>query len=376
MDRVISAEPFLPGEVIQRELDARGWTQDDLADVTGRTRQHVNRLLQGHTAITADTAQELAAAFGTSATLWMNLQTSYELAKAAKEQRDIERRAKVYEKYPVRDLKRRRWIGEVKDTADIERSICRFLGTASIDDVPALAVAARKGTDYTTETGAQLCWYMQARRAAELAPVTGTFRPEAIDEGIGELRKLMGDAAAVRRVPRVLSDIGIKYAIVEHLPGSRVDGVAFRVDGIPAIVMSLRCDRIDNFWFTLLHEVIHVKHGDETRIDVDVMSNEEGLPEVEVRANREASDYLIPHDRMESFYRRHAPLFYTTKIMEFARARGVHPGIVAGQLRFRTKDYTKYSKLLVKVREHIAGQAITDGWGHGALTIPETPEEQ
>lgn len=95
MDRVISAEPFAPGEIIQRELDARGWTPDDLAEMMGRTRQHVNRLLQARTAVTVDTAEELAVAFGTSAEFWMNLQTSYELAKVVKGQRDIERRSKV-----------------------------------------------------------------------------------------------------------------------------------------------------------------------------------------------------------------------------------------------------------------------------------------
>lgn len=93
MDKTIVAEPFSPGEIIQRELDAREWTQDDLAEAMGCTRENVNGLLQARGAINTEIAQELATAFGTSAELWLNLQSSYELAQDATEVRDSERRA-------------------------------------------------------------------------------------------------------------------------------------------------------------------------------------------------------------------------------------------------------------------------------------------
>ena len=101
MDRRISLVPVHPGEYLADELDARDWTQDDLAEVMGRSRIHINRLVQGKTAVTPESAHELAKAFGTSAELWMNLQVAYELATASKENRDIERRAKLYTKVPI-----------------------------------------------------------------------------------------------------------------------------------------------------------------------------------------------------------------------------------------------------------------------------------
>ena len=79
-NRTLPAEAFLPGEYILDFLDARGWTQDDLAEVVGRSRAHINRLISGKTAINSSTANELADAFGTSPELWMNLQTAFELA--------------------------------------------------------------------------------------------------------------------------------------------------------------------------------------------------------------------------------------------------------------------------------------------------------
>ena len=78
------AEPFLPGEYIKDEMEARDWTQDDLAEVMQLSRRQVMDLIQGKPGITADTAHRLASAFdGQSPETWMNLQTSYELALAA-----------------------------------------------------------------------------------------------------------------------------------------------------------------------------------------------------------------------------------------------------------------------------------------------------
>lgn len=89
------AEVFPPGEFIREELAARGKTQADLARVLGRPLQTVNQIINGRKAITPETALELAAAFGTSPELWMNLESSYRLAQARRRvDPEIARRAK------------------------------------------------------------------------------------------------------------------------------------------------------------------------------------------------------------------------------------------------------------------------------------------
>ena len=76
------AEVFPPGDFIREELEARHWTQKDLASVIGRPIQAVNEIINGRKSITAETAKQLAAAFGTSAELWLNLESAYQLATA------------------------------------------------------------------------------------------------------------------------------------------------------------------------------------------------------------------------------------------------------------------------------------------------------
>jgi len=93
MPRRTVAEVFPPGEFIREELEARDWTQSDLARILGRPLQAVNMIINGRKAITPETAIELAAAFGTSAELWMNLETAYRLRHSRAADPGISKRA-------------------------------------------------------------------------------------------------------------------------------------------------------------------------------------------------------------------------------------------------------------------------------------------
>lgn len=82
-------EAFAPGEYIAEELEARGWSQLDLAEILGRPPQAVNEIIKGKRAVTPDTARGLASAFGTSPQLWMNLQSAYDLARTQQSDGDV-----------------------------------------------------------------------------------------------------------------------------------------------------------------------------------------------------------------------------------------------------------------------------------------------
>src|SRR5688572_22815104 len=91
------AEAFPPGRLLRKELAARGWTQTQFARIIGRPVQVVNDIIHSRKRITEETALEIAAAFGTSAQLWINLETGYrlwKLRKAKKPDPRIARRAK------------------------------------------------------------------------------------------------------------------------------------------------------------------------------------------------------------------------------------------------------------------------------------------
>ena len=94
MERAV-AEVFPPGEYIRDEIEARGWTQRDLAGVLGRSEPKVSELINGKRAITSQAARELAAAFGTSAEVWLNLEMRWQLWRDQSSVAEVERRARL-----------------------------------------------------------------------------------------------------------------------------------------------------------------------------------------------------------------------------------------------------------------------------------------
>lgn len=187
----------------------------------------------------------------------------------------------------------------------------------------------------------------------------------------------MGEPEEVRHVPKILSDVGVRFIIVEGLASAKIDGVCTWLDkGSPVIGMSMRYDRIDNFWFVLRHEIEHVleKHGQDSVLSTVIDSELEGekagdnqsLPKEERVANAAASNFCVPRNEMESFIARKDPFFSERDVIGFAARIKVHPGIVVGQIQAHTKKWNFLRKHLVKVRAFLMPTAMVDGWGQTA----------
>jgi len=203
--------------------------------------------------------------------------------------------------------------------------------------------------------------------------VVPRYSPAAARAAIAELKELRVSAESIRKAPRILTECGIRYVIVESLSGSKIDGVCFWLNPTsPVIGMSLRFDRIDNFWFVLRHECEHVLqgHGQASAsgmLDVDLEGEKagvgEGLDEEERVANQAAADFCVPQSSLDAFVARKAPFFAERDIIGFSRTLGIHPGLLAGQLQRRTKCYNRFRDHLVKIRSIVAPSATVDGWG-------------
>ena len=146
------------------------------------------------------------------------------------------------------------------------------------------------------------------------------------------------------RIVDALHRIGIVLIILEHLPGTFLDGAAMRRgDGVPVIALTLRHDRLDNFWFTLLHEFAHVVcHLSPDRQvildDLDVASSEA----IEAEADSFARNALIP----PAIWKQIDKDSSTAEVREAAEKASVHPAIAAGRWRFEHSDYRRFSKLI------------------------------
>jgi HTH-type transcriptional regulator / antitoxin HigA len=371
MAQRINPEAFTPGEYIREELAERGWTQMDLAEILGRPPQVVNEIIAGKRSITPETARGLGDAFGTSAQLWMNLEASYRLSRVSAKDDTVSRRALLYGLAPIKEMQRRGWIETTSNAEILETQVLSFFEISNLHQPIRFDHAARKSTDGSL-TQAQLAWLYRARQLARALKVESKFSAGSLNAALTQLSKLKRDPEEVRHIPRVLSAAGIRFLIVEPLPHTKIDGVCFWLDAdSPVIALSVRYDRIDWFWHTLMHEMAHVKNKDgmdSTTLDTDLVGVDaqpfEDKRDAEKAADLFAVNFLVSQSKLDRFIARVHPLYSKLKISAFANSNEVHPGIVVGQLQHRKKIAYAHSRdLLVKVRSSIIACALTDGWG-------------
>lgn len=366
------SEIIVPGSVIKEELERRGWEQRDLAFILGRHPSEVSGLVAGTKPINPEIAQGLATALGNTAEYWLALEAGYRLTKVEHDNAGVIQRLRLYENYPIKDMIKRGWIEPSADMNLLEERICNFLGIESVEEPPAINFAARKSAPTTATTPAQIAWMMRVRQMAGYVPAV-KFTDRRCNEALEQLRPLLRDPEEVRHVPRILSESGIRFVLIEALPATRIDGVCTWLDrNSPVIGLSLRLDRIDGFWHTLLHEMHHVKHHegqDNPILDLNLVGEDAKFrgdkSEMEKRADLFAADFAVKKTDLDNFIARVRPLYAKRKIKAFAEIKNVNAGIVVGQLQFREEiPYSQFRDLLVKVRHLIADSALTDGWGY------------
>ncbi|MER9708694.1 HigA family addiction module antitoxin [Mesorhizobium sp. M0213] len=365
----VTIEP--PGTFIKMELEARGWSQRDLAFILGQTEQQLNPLLSGKRGITPDMARLLGDAFNTSPEFFLKLQGRYDLQNAKEPDPAVKTRAGLQAHFPVRDMIRRGWIQD-GEASLLQLQMSRFFEAANEDRLGDIAFAAKR-THYDAAPPHQLAWVFRVRQLARQMEVE-TFSTEKLRALLPKLRSLMVDPEAVASVPSLLAGCGVRLVVVEVLPNAKIDGVCTWLDDAsPVIGMSTLYDRLDNFWFVLRHEIEHVLqgHGKQSIGMVDHLTGESandanGEADEETVANTAAADFCVPSAKMSSFYARKHPYFSERDVVGFAALMAVHPAIVVGQLQKRMKRFDYLRKYQVPVRGHLLKEAIADGWGNVA----------
>jgi HTH-type transcriptional regulator/antitoxin HigA len=258
-----------------------------------------------------------------------------------------------WEKFPFREMQRRGWIptpsldapdaqvrsflaraGNVAVSAPMFRRRLRGLGINEIDERAAYATFA-----WTTRI---------IQRASERKNALQKFELNSLNEDfLRNLCLLSRDTDGPIKAIAAVESIGICVVIEPQLTGTLVDGSALLSrTSQPVIGLTLRYDRIDYFWFTLLHELAHVwKHLNSPNDNfVDRIDAEDSKDRAEKEANRIARDALIPRHEWTKSAARLSPSPRT--VAEFAHDIGVHPAIVAGRIRHETGDFKKFSRLL------------------------------
>jgi HTH-type transcriptional regulator/antitoxin HigA len=355
-----------PGIHLREILESRGWIQRDLSFILGCPEKGLNLIFTGKRGISPEMSKALGHALSVPEDYFADLQKAHDIALAKDPDPAISLRARMQDNYPIREMIKRGWIKET-DAAGLERQLANFFGVIDPTAIPYLSHAAKK-TNYEEKEipPAQLAWLFRVKQMAKSISVP-KYSAYKLNEAIERMRELLISPEAAQRVPRILSECGIRFIIVEALPKLKIDGVSFWLDNNePVIGLSFRYDRIDNFWFVLRHEIEHILNGegrDIAMIDAELEGKRAGdtsldIPESERKANAAASNFCVPKDKMESFMRRKHPFYYEKDVVAFSHLNGIHPAMAVGQIQYR---------------QYVVPNSIADGWGQ---IIPIYTEEE
>jgi HTH-type transcriptional regulator/antitoxin HigA len=259
-----------------------------------------------------------------------------------------------YTKLPLKEMLERGCFGEFKGNAQrlkdyAEDLALKFMhGLLPKQAEPAFLRAplhqrgARDADGY-----ALLAWRLCVIKKARANPAPREYKKGIITtKWMKDLARLSAFGDGPRLAREQLGMAGITLVIEPHFKGTYLDGAAMLDEGRPVIAMTLRHDRLDNFWFVLMHELAHVaKHLDEAHpLFTDDLDSPDELDRIEREADEMAGEALIPQTAWQKSAARTSHL--TTDVVALAEKLGVHPAIVAGRVRHETKNFRLLARQL------------------------------
>ena len=177
-----------PGQILTQELEARDWTQRDLAVIMGRPYQAINEIVNGNKQITPDTARELAYAFGTSIDFWMALEANYRLhlAEQNEKEQEIQKRSQLYSVAPIREMIKRGWIKGSDTVATLERQVLSFFRVSNLNDAMSKSASFRASQNRDVEVASQSAWVQRVENLAQEQEIEN-FSMERLQQSIPSL---------------------------------------------------------------------------------------------------------------------------------------------------------------------------------------------
>lgn len=336
-----------PIEAIEFCMDQQGLRPRDLVPLIG-SRAKVSEVLAGKRGITMAMARALHRHLGIPAEVLLQ-DPDVDLDDSLS---DVE-----WTRFPLKAMASRGWIPDVPDLRDRAEELVRGLIQQAGGPQAAAAVQFRRNDhrrlNAKADPYALQAWCWRVLAAADSRPPDAPYQSGVVTpEFLHETARLSASVQGPRKAQQFLAAHGIALAIVPHLPKTYLDGAALQLaNGRPVVGLTLRYDRLDNFWFCLLHELAHVgRHLDSSggTVFMDDHSLRPRTPgpadAQEAEADAWAEEALIPHAVWQASAVRQAPR--PMAIISLAHSLGIHPAIVAGRVRHERQNYRLLSQFV------------------------------
>jgi HTH-type transcriptional regulator/antitoxin HigA len=328
---------------IEFRMDQLGLKPVDLVPYIG-TASRVSEILAGKRNLTVEMINNLSNGLGIPAESLLQRQN--------KTVDSININSKAYKQMVERNY----FVNQ--DTKQDKQSLLQAFFSGAVCE-PALLRQSTYRASLTTDYYALVAWSKKVIHEAEVHPLNTEYVDGTVDLNyLKNITHLSIYPDGPLRAKEYLSQSGIKLIIEPHLEKTKFEGAVILVDKKhPIIGMTLRMDRLDNFWFTLLHELSHIALHYNSSEDIDFIYDEldrikgEKLNDMELAADAMAGEALVPSDKWQVSPARLTP--NPLAIESLAEELDIHPSIVAGKYRHENGEWSKLTQLvsLNKVRE-------------------------
>jgi len=346
-----------PGKLLDDMLNERSLSQRDLASRIDVAHSLLNNILKGNRNINVHIAIALESAGFNDANFWLMKQMKYNLHHAEKDEDVIKKKKSIKEWndieeegiVPLSYFKKQR-VG-ISTSDDIDK-IYKIYGVKGYAGLKKRVnefnpTYFRKSSKFSENKNNVVAWSLMAKYEASLQDVP-SFKRSNESSLLKELKKCFyKNDNIINKTKKILNKYGIKFLILNRPPQTPVDGKSFMSGKNPAIVLTLKYKRLDNFAYTLFHELGHVfehltnKKRPEFRDEEFFVDNDTNTSLVEFEADAYASKNLIDESLWNDFIMFNDE-FTDDIILDFSRKNKIHPGIVWGRVCYKHKEY--YSK--------------------------------
>ncbi|HUO50181.1 MAG TPA: ImmA/IrrE family metallo-endopeptidase [Candidatus Paceibacterota bacterium] len=341
-----------PVEAIRYRMGQAGLKPADLIPYIG-TRARVSEILSGKRQLTLDMVRALEAGLGIPAKVLIQ-----------KPSVGSESQYQHWSNELVRTMERRGYFGDKSLKKHDKGELVKGFFAMSPNVQPA---ALFRKTNYRTaprtDRNALSAWMLRVQNKAQKIKLKDYYKAGTVTLPVmQDIVRLSVKEDGPRLAQEYLKKIGIKLVIEPHLPKTHLDGATLLMDkNNPVIGLTLRHDRPDNFWFTLMHELAHVSlHYDK---DVEIFFDEklqekDGVDVKEVDADALAEDAILPESKWETSAAKTTPNQFSAE--DLANELGIHIAVVAGVIRFKHHNFSYLTKIVndknLSVKKHFADE--------------------
>ncbi len=328
-------EPPSPIEAIRFRMDQAGLRPKDLVPYIG-TRGKVSEVLSGKRPLSLAMIRSLNQGLGIPAESLLSDTGQY--LPENSDRLD-------WARFPIKEMARFGWISRgsnslIKTRESAKEAIFSMISSLGGMELEPAFLRQHIRSGSSANHYALLAWRLRILSQATLQSIL-PYKPGSISAAFtSELAHISALENGAQLARKYLKEHGIYLIIERHLPGTHLDGAAMKAaDGKPLIALTLRYDRLDNFWFTLFHELAHVAlHLNTSKNSVfldDLEYRNVDTPEKE--ADRWAENALIPPDSWRKLRRTRS--LSPFKIRKFANELMISPAIAVGRLRRERNNY-------------------------------------